>query len=152
MASIKPKEAFVVTDLHGTWYVIDNREEKTYVVCESDFKEWTDRICELLNKSVNTEFKMNINPVIIHESAPLKDEPSSVRLKFDFPPKKDKLTFKQRVKGVLVHFFRSGTQGDYKEALDNAVDEISDEEREYWDDYFTREAESQEDKLNKSKL
>ena len=31
---------------------------------------------------------------------------------------------KQKIKGILVHFFRSGTNEDYNDALNNAISEI----------------------------
>lgn len=34
------------------------------------------------------------------------------------------MTKEQEIKGILVHFFREGTKGDYLDALNNAIKEM----------------------------
>lgn len=128
MASIKPKEAFVVTDLHGYYYVIDNRNTKTYVVCESDFEDWALEICALLNKSIGYYKLGKLPEGALDGLKKIKAKPKS---------------FKDRIKGALVHFYRAARDGDYLEELNKAVEEISDEERGYWDEYAEKNISSE---------
>jgi hypothetical protein len=48
------------------------------------------------------------------------------------------MTQEQEIKGILVHFFREGTKGDYLNALNSAIKEIQQVKNCYIPDVSTR--------------